>query len=244
LSAKERIAEKAIELLAAEPEGVRHSLLLERLRAALPGIPANTIRGSLVGLSEYRPAEVYRPARGLFQHAKYQDSEAAKIVEPIPPAPTAREQDFYAAFAEYLLSDLEEVTKCIPLGGCVFQDKWGTPDVIGIRKSLESDVVKFPTEIVTAEIKIDPRGLITAFGQACAYRLFSHRAYLVLPRSSLADDLARLEALCIAVGLGLVLFDSHDPANPAFTIRVRAARHEPDAFYVNRNLKMIEGRLF
>src|SRR5579863_7165305 len=86
LSAKERIAEKAIELLATEPEGIRHSLLLERLKAALPGIPANTIRGSLVGLAEFKAAEVYRPARGLFQHAMYRDNAAAKAAEASPPA--------------------------------------------------------------------------------------------------------------------------------------------------------------
>jgi hypothetical protein len=155
-----------------------------------------------------------------------------------------REQDFYAAFADYLVSDLEECTKCIPLGGCIFQDRWGTPDVIGIRKARESDIVKFPTEIVTAEVKVDARNLITAFGQACSYRLFSHRCYLVVPRSSPAEDLARLESLCLAVGLGLVLFHAHDPSSPIFTLRVRAARNEPDSFYVNRNLRLIEDRLF
>lgn len=244
MSAKERIAQKAIALLAAEPEGIRHSLLLERLKVELPGVPVNTIRGSLVGLAEYKAAEVYRPARGLFQHAKYRDNGTAKTTEVSPPASPAREQDFYAAFAEYLLSDLEECTKCIPLGGCIFQDKWGTPDVVGIRKARESDILKFPTEIVAAEIKLDPRNLITAFGQACAYRLFSHRCYLVVPKPSPAEDLARLESLCLAVGLGLVLFDSHDAESPKFTLRVRAARNEPDPFYVNRNLKIVEDRLF
>ena len=241
MSAKLEIAQKAIELLAGEPEGIRHSLLLERLKAELPGIPANTIRGSLVGLAEYRPTEVYRPARGFFQHAKYRDGGSA---EASPLGPPVREQDFYVAFAEYLTEDLEECTKCVPLGGCVFQDKWGTPDVIGIRKARESDIVKFPTEIITAEIKLDPRNLITAFGQACAYRLFSHRSYLVVPMSSPTEDLARLESLCLAVGLGLVLFDAHDPSSPNFMLRVRAARNEPDSFYVNRNLRIIEDRLF
>jgi hypothetical protein len=180
----------------------------------------------------------------LFQHAKYRDNATSKTTEASPLGLPAREQDFYAAFAEYLISDLEECTKCIPLGGCVFQDKWGTPDVVGIRKARESDIVKFPTEIVTAEIKLDPRNLITAFGQACSYRLFSHRCYLVIPKSSPTEDLARLESLCLAVGLGLVLFDAHDASSPNFTLRVRAARNEPDSFYVNRNLKTIEDRLF
>ena len=104
--------------------------------------------------------------------------------------PNARKTDFYASFAEYLTEDLEECTKCISLGGCVFQDKWGTPDVIGIRRARESDIVKFTTEIITAEVKTDTRNLITAFGQACSYRLFSHRCYLVIPRSSPPEDFA------------------------------------------------------
>ncbi len=244
MSAKARIAERAIELLALEPAGLRHSVLLQRLKTDLPDIPVNTLRGSLAVLAEAKPEEVYRPARGLFQHAKYCGEENRSPSETMAAAPPPREEDFYASFAEYLTEDLEECTKCIPLGGCTFQDRWGTPDVIGIRRARESDIVKFPIEIITAEVKIDTRSLITAFGQACSYRLFSHRCYLVIPRSSPTEDLARLEALCLAVGLGLVLFDRQDVSSPNFTIRVRAARNEPDSFYVNRNLKLIEDRLF
>jgi hypothetical protein len=244
LSAKARIAQKAIELLAQEPDGVRHSVLLRRLQAELPDIPRNTIRGALVGLAELKPQEVYRPARGLFQHAKYREGATAAAVEVPVTAPQVREEEFYASFAEYLTEDLEECTKCVALGGSAFPGKWGTPDVIGIRRSRETDLVKFPVEIVAAEIKLDIRSLITAFGQACSYRLFSHRCYLVIPECSPAEDAARLESLCLATGLGLVLFDSQNVANPNFSIRVRAARNEPDPFYVNRNLKMIEDRLF
>ena len=244
MTAKARIAQKAIELLAQEPDGVRHYVLLRRLQAALPDVPVNTIRGSVVGLVEFKPDDVYQPARGLFQHTKFRDGATAAAVEVTATAPPAREEAFYASFADYLVGDLEECTRCVPLGGSTFQDKWGTPDVIGVRKARESDVVKFPTEIITAEIKVDSRSLITAFGQACSYRLFSHRCYLVVPRSSPTEDLARLESLCLALGLGLVLFDSADPSSPDFAIRVRAIRHEPDMFYVNRNLKMIEDRIF
>ena len=74
MTAKVRIAQKAIDLLAQEPEGLRHSVLIERLQAELPDIPVNTIRGSVsCGLAEYKPQDVYRPAQGLFQHAKFRD---------------------------------------------------------------------------------------------------------------------------------------------------------------------------
>ena len=42
------------------------------------------------------------------------------------------EEDFYEKFADYLVKELEECTKAISLGGNRFQDKWGTPDVLGV----------------------------------------------------------------------------------------------------------------
>jgi len=44
-------------------------------------------------------------------------------------------------------------------------------------------------------------------------------------------------------GIGLILFDLKKK-DAQFEIRVRAARHEPDMFYVNKYLKMIEDDLF
>jgi hypothetical protein len=121
------------------------------------------------------------------------------------------------------------------LGGCTFPDKWGTPDVIGVRKARESDVGKFPTEIIAAEIKLDTKSLITGFGQACSYRLFSHRCYLVIPKSSVTEDLARLELLCIVMGLGLVLFDESGlyDSGPRFTDGARSILYESQ-FEVDR----------
>ena len=132
----------------------------------------------------------------------------------------------------------------VGLGGNRFKDKWGTPDVIGVREAKKSDIIKFETEIVSAEVKLDAANLITAFGQACAYRLFSHKSYLVVPSASAQADLARLDALCRIFGIGLILFNVADPQSPGFEIRVRAAKHDPDMFYVNKCMKVIEDDLF
>jgi hypothetical protein len=142
------------------------------------------------------------------------------------------------------VNELEECTKAIPVGGSSFKDKWGTPDVIGVREPRKSDIIRLPTEIVSAEIKIDTNGLITAFGQACAYRLFSHKSYIVVPVDSPEDDLARLDTLARIFGIGLILFNTKDPADPDYEIRVRASKHEPDMFYVNKYMKLIEDDLF
>jgi hypothetical protein len=146
--------------------------------------------------------------------------------------------------AKWLVNELEECTKAIPVGGNLFKDKRGTPDVIGVREPKKSDIIKFPTEIVAAEIKIDPNGLIVAFGQTCAYRLFCHKSYLVVPVEAPEDDLARLDVLARIFGIGLILFDVKSPDDPKFEIRVRAAKQDPDMFYVNRCMKVIEDDLF
>jgi len=139
---------------------------------------------------------------------------------------------------------MEECTKAIPLGGNIFKDKWGTPDVIGKRESRRSDIVQGPTEIVSAEIKADTKELITAFGQACSYKLFSHKSYMVIPKDSSQDDTSKADALCLIFGIGLVLFNNRDANDPQFEIRVRALKHDPDMFYVNKYMRLIERQLF
>lgn len=58
------------------------------------------------------------------------------------------------------------------------------------------------------------------------------------------EDIARLDVLSRTLGLGFILFDAASPSTPAFEIRVRAARHEPDMFYVNKYMKLVEEELF
>jgi hypothetical protein len=139
----------------------------------------------------------------------------------------------------------EGCTKAIPLGGNCFGDKWGTPDVVGVRKPAPSDILKTPEEIVSAEIKVASSvALITAFGQACSYKLFSHKSYIVIPKGSSKDDIERLDALARIFGIGLVLFDATKPTAPDFSIRVRAATHAPDMFFANDKMKLVEKDLF
>jgi len=241
---KEKIIAKAIELLESNPEGIRYSVLVRKISQAFPEIPVNTIHGTIWNLETRVPDKVYKPARGLFRHVEFREEEISGERESPPENVRIREEDFYRPFADWLVNELEECTKAIPLGGNKFRDKWGTPDVIGKREPRRSDIVKAPTEIVSAEIKTETRELITAFGQACSYKLFSHKSYIVIPKNSSQDDISKLDALCMIFGIGLVLFDSSNPSDPQFEIRVRPLRHEPDMFYVNKYMKLIEKELW
>lgn len=244
-TSREKIISKAVELLEADSNGVRYSELVRRIHEGFPDIPINTIHGTIWNLDIRTPDKVYKPARGLFQHTIFREVGENEEGQVSLPKPTRLgEEDFYQPVADWLVNELEECNKAISLGGNRFKEKWGTPDVIGIREPRKSDIIKPPTEIVSVEIKIDTGNLITAFGQACSYKLFSHKSYMVIPKDSSEEDTARLDALSRIFGIGLILVNSRNSDNPEFEIRVRAAKHEPDMFYVNKYMKIIEDELF
>jgi len=155
---------------------------------------------------------------------------------------TIPEEEFYEPFADYLVNELEDCTKAISLGGNILGDKWGTPDVVAVMKPSMGDFFQ-QIEIITAEIKTNTSELITAFGQACAYKLFIHRVYLVIPEQSNKIDIDRLDSLCILFGIGLILFNKNDPNNPNFQIKNRAQRAIPDTSYLNKKIKIIADKL-
>jgi len=242
---KEIIISKALGIIKNHPDGIRYMELVKKIQQELPDFPVNTIHGTVWNLEVQLPQEIYKPVRGLFRHVEFSDVEVNKVEPKVTTKKKeVKEEDFYQPFADWLVQELEECTKAIPLGGNKFKDKWGTPDVIGIRKHRPSDIIQPPIEIVSAEIKVDTKDLITAFGQACSYKLFSHKSYIVIPKESPEEDKAKIDALCLIFGIGLVLFDNRNSKDPQFEIRVRPSKHEPDMFYVNRYMKLIEDELF
>jgi hypothetical protein len=252
-----QIRPKALEILGrdANRTGLRLTQLYRAVNSELPAANYNTIRSAIWNLDEIDPDEVYKPARGLYRHTRFRTLPQSLPVLPSSPGPSSTasiakpsidEEAFYQPFADFLIDDLEECTRAIPLGGHAFGDKWATPDVIGVLESRRSDVIKSEPVVVSAEVKYDTSqvALTEGFGQACAYQLYSNLVYLVLPADSDEDTLLRLESLCQISGLGLVLFDRSNPIEPDFTIRVRPIKHEPDLFYVNQYLARIETQLF
>src|SRR6266403_905523 len=246
MNTDQKIMIRIKELINVAPSGKRYSELRRELRAAFPDIPPNTIANSLGNFRMKLPHDYYLPVTGLYRNVRFKATD--EVVPPsggnISMVARIKEEDFYDRFSDWLVNELEEATKAISLGGNRFRDKWGTPDVIAVREAKRSDIIKTTTEIISAESKLDVAGLITAFGQCCSYKLFSHKSYLVIPRISSEEDLSRLDTLARIFGIGLVLFDLDNPNQPQFTIRARASREQPDMFYVNKYLRLIEDKLF
>jgi len=228
LSGKE-IRELARKIVTETPGGIRYSALVRQIAQTHPETPINTIHGNVWDLDKTFSGQVLKPSRGLFVYAghNWSGEQEATVT-----TTATRESDFYEPFAEWLKTDLDEATEAVALGGAGMRSKWGTPDVVGVFKPLPSNRVKFDLEIVSAEIKANPNESIVAFGQAMAYRLFSHKVYLVLPSTVPEEDQSRIEALALLFGAGFVLFDLN-AEDPHFRVRVRAQRFAPDMFYVN-----------
>lgn len=232
---RDQIREFARKIIAENPGGIRYSVLVEKISQKSPETPNKTVQGSIWNLDALFPNEIIKPSRGLFTPITKSGNENIIVERTEQVAPTGirvQESDFYEPFAQWLRNDLDEVTEVASLGGAGLKSKWGTPDVVGVYKPLASNLIKFPIEIVSAEIKIDPQAPVVAFGQAIAYRLFSTKTYIAMPTSLTEEDQSRLESLCILFGVGLVLFNLNKDA-PQFSIRVRAQRFSPDMFYVN-----------
>ncbi|PZD96581.1 hypothetical protein DNH61_07220 [Paenibacillus sambharensis] len=246
---KRKIVNSAIELLLHRPEGMRFSELKKKINEQHFEIGNSTIGSTIVSLEQETKGTIVKVDKGLFKHSSYVDNqslgnEGSVVIPNTEVTEREREEKFYAPFADWLTDDIEECTHAIPLGGKRFKDKWGTPDVIGIRESRRGAVIQFPIEIVAAEIKVETRDLITAFGQASAYKLFCHKSYIVIPNYADKADIARLDGLCRISGIGLILFDYKNSDNPNFEIRVRANKNEPDMFYVDKYINLIEDDLF
>jgi hypothetical protein len=227
-----QIRDLARQIVSNNKGGIHYGDVVKQVSVSSPETPPNTINHSVWDLHIRYPQEISKPSRGLYVPNPGSPVSSATAVETPVESPTFKEDDFYEPFAEWLKTDLDEATDAAALGGAAMGKKWGTPDVVGVYKPLASNLIKFPIEILSAEIKIDPGQPVVAFGQAIAYRLFSTKTYIAMPTSMTLEDQSRLEALSMLFGVGFVLFDP-SPDTPDFQIRVRAQKFTPDMFYVN-----------
>jgi len=245
--------EKATQILKErQPAGIRFKDLVDAVVLAFnQEFSRSQVAHAIWHLDKDYPDTIEKPARGIFRYGKGSLSEEPvestpspdRVITPSESIERISESGFYDPFAKFLKGegdlDLDECTEAIPVGEMRAGGKWGNPDVIGVYRSGVTDIIKEEPQIVSAEIKVDTGGsaLITGFGQACSYRLFSHKVYLVIPKDVEAELRARIESLCQIFGIGLVLFDRMSRDDPDWEIRLRAVRSEPDLFYLNQYLR-------
>ena len=70
---RQKIKNKALELLEKNPKGIRYSELVKRIHEEFQDIPINTICGSVWDIDRKFSEKVYKPARGIFKLFKFKD---------------------------------------------------------------------------------------------------------------------------------------------------------------------------
>jgi len=245
MSTTEEINDLLIKKLDEYGTGLRWINMYSLIKKKYPDMEDENIYKEIKTFIDNNSSNIYKPDKGI-----YNLMENHRVIFKSVDPSTYKEDDlnsnkniikedvFYESFSAWLKYDQEECTKAKVLGGKAFGDKWGTPDVIGVLKSMSTDIIKQEIEIISAEIKISIKELITGFGQACSYKLFSHKVYLVIPEQSDPEELARIDSLCYLFGIGLILFDCSDPATPNYQIRNRAQKGTPDIYYINKYINI------
>ena len=112
-----------------------------------------------------------------------------------------------------------------------------TPDVVAILRPPDNiKSLNFSPEVISVEVKADGEvpSVIAGFGQACAYKVFSHKSYFVAPESAMKEE--RLLPLCDIFGIGLILFEE-TPDGPVFSVHSRAKSHQPSMHHVAKFLR-------
>ena len=71
MSITQDINNKALELLAKNPAGLRWSELLTKLQESSPDWHPKTVNGCVWKLVEKYPDQVYKPVKGLFKLTKF-----------------------------------------------------------------------------------------------------------------------------------------------------------------------------
>ena len=220
------------EIVKENSDGIRFADIVKQIAEHSPETNVSTIGVQVGKLARVFPKSIEKPSRGLYRPIENTVEAHDSLVEIQQDSATVKEEDFYEPFTDYLANDLDECSTAVAIGSMRGNGKWGNPDVVGINKSAPHHVIKFEPEIISAEIKTNPNDTVTAFGQAVAYRLFSHKTYLVLPDTVTRAESDKILLLCSLYGIGLVYF-SLDRDVPEFSDKLLAQKFVPDMFSLN-----------
>jgi hypothetical protein len=165
----QQIRDRALQIVQEAVAGIRYSALVRQIALEHPETPKNTIHGAVWDLDTRYPNLIHKPSRGLYLPLLHGEVPPPAVIEP---AKLPREEEFYAPFADWLKSELDEVTVAVPLGGAGLQKKWGTPDVVGVYKPLASRVraqrfspdMFYVNEFADRLYQIDPATFHQLFG--------------------------------------------------------------------------------
>ncbi|MET4728536.1 hypothetical protein ABIE09_002346 [Lysobacter enzymogenes] len=126
---------------------VSYSEIMRHLYEQLPSANKNTLLGAINAFRADLPKDIGRPGRGVFvfnASSKRATGAPKKAAATKKAAPAPREEALYEPFADWLVNEVEEASEAYALGGKISNDKWATPDVVGLYQPRRGDHIQFP----------------------------------------------------------------------------------------------------
>src|SRR5258708_16620911 len=113
MNKRDQIRDKAIEILEKFPDGIRWVEMLKKVKEVFPDFPMNTIQGSLWDMDQTKSDLVFKPARGLWKHAKYKTADDNRVFIPIssPLKIKVKEKNFFQTLFNFLQNTPTDCTK-------------------------------------------------------------------------------------------------------------------------------------
>ena len=78
---KSIICQKAVEIIEAHPEGIRHGDLVAEIHRALPIMDPNIVSGLIYDLNRTCPDLIYKRARDVYRHVSFREKDEEELSE-------------------------------------------------------------------------------------------------------------------------------------------------------------------
>ena len=243
-SLKTKIVNLAVKIVEERPEGINFTKLRNLIKEQMPEMNTKTVDNAIWDLHKTKKTKpfVYKSARGIFRHMKFRDEDVEYLreVEKLyQESISLKKEDIYEPLALYLKGELNECDNAEVFGVECIKCRWGSPNVLGVKKPEPEDYIQYIPELVACEVILDFSKIIESFGRAMSYRLFSSRIYIIIPDNCDEEDKARMEALSLLYGLGLIQYNLSKENYPQFRLMIRAKTHNPNLSYTNEFIAKI-----
>ena len=160
-----QVKDRGLLILAQADTGIRWTDWWKKISSESPDTSTNAIAGALRSLiNEREGKEIVKISRGVYKFENNEEQSAAYDPEQKPETSTPRdsakdetivhEEFFYEPFAEWLKDELGEVIDAEALGGNILGGMWGTPDVLGVLKPINSTQLNLPLKSSQLKLKL------------------------------------------------------------------------------------------
>ena len=213
------LRKEALGIVERTPGGIGHLELIDRLLERKPRRRRDEVRQVVARLDQDFDRRIFRLPGGTILSLDEFKADYARDASQSPIHNLPDEATVYPLCLQFVL-DQRLVDRCEITADFKPTVAGNGPDLLGIQFDHETAEHHAQKELVAFEVKTTSNaGAVRgAMWQALSYKVFAHRAYVIMPTPKLSKQVEVLESRCYHHGIGLIYLDlKTDPF--ALTVR-------------------------